>query len=89
MRNRKRQIDPLPDEFGSYEEAAEFWATRRITDYEEFLELADVDVDIQRRHSEIDVDEESFRALGETTKREQKPVKQLAREILKQRLGSG
>jgi len=88
MRNKNRPIDPLPDEFGSYEEAAEFWDTHSITDYEESLEPVDVDVDIQRRHFEIEVDEESFRVLRETAMREQKPVKQLASEILKQRLGA-
>jgi hypothetical protein len=89
MRNRDTPIDPLPDEFGSYEEAAEFWDTHSITDYEEFLEPVDIDVDIQRRHFEIEVDEESFRALRETARKEQKPVKQLASEILKQRLRAG
>ncbi len=89
MRNRNKQVDPLPDQFGSYEEAAEFWDTHSITDYEEFLEPVDLDVDIQRRHFEIEVDEESFRALRETAKKEQKPVKQLASEILKQRLRAG
>jgi hypothetical protein len=84
-----KHTDPLPDEFGSYEEAAEFWDTHSITDYEESLEPVDLDVDIQRRHFEIEVDEESFRALRETAKKEQKPVKQLASEILKQRLRAG
>ena len=89
MRNGNRQVDPLPDEFGSYEEAAEFWDTHSITDYEEFLEPVDVEVDLQRRHFEIEVDEESFRALRETAEKERKPVKQLASEILKQRLRAG
>jgi len=74
MRNRSRPIDPLPDEFGSYEEAAEFWDTHSITDYEEFLEPVDLDVDIQRRHFEIEVDEESFLALRETARKERKEV---------------
>jgi hypothetical protein len=89
MRNTDKPIDLLPDEFGSYQEAAEFWDTHSITDYEEFLEPVDLDVDIERRHLEIEVDEESFLALRETAKKEQKPVKQLASEILKQRLGAG
>ena len=89
MRSTKKQIDPLPDEFKSYQEAAEFWDTHSITDYEEFLEPVELDVDIQRRHFEIEVDEESFLALRETAKKERKPVKQLASEILKQRLRTG
>lgn len=88
MQNADRHIDPLPDEFGSYQEAAEFWDTHSITDYEEFLESVALDMDVQRRHFEIEVDEESFLALRETAKKEQKPVKQLASEILKRRLGT-
>ncbi|OHB78410.1 MAG: hypothetical protein A2Z25_22855 [Planctomycetes bacterium RBG_16_55_9] len=89
MPSADRQIDPLPDEFRSYQEAADFWDTHSITDFEEFLEPVDLDVDIQRRHFEIEVDEESFLALREVAKKEQKPVKQIASEILRQRLGNG
>lgn len=89
MQNSDRQIDPLPEEFRSYQEAADFWDTHSITDYEEFLDPVDLDVDIRRRHFEIEVDEESFLALRETAKKQQKPVKQLASEILKRRLGTG
>jgi hypothetical protein len=89
MVDTDRPIGWLPDEFRSLEEAVKFWDTHSITDYEEFLEPVDLDVDIQRRHFEIEVDEESFLALRETAKKEQKPVKQLASEILKQKLGTG
>jgi hypothetical protein len=89
MENTDRQIDPLPDEFASDQEAADFWDTHSITDYEQFLEPVDLDVDIRRRHFEIEVDEESFLALRETARKEQKPVKQLASEILKKRLRTG
>ena len=89
MRNTNRHLDPLPEEFHSAEEAAEFWERHSVTDYEEFLEPVALDVDLQRRHFEIEVDEESFRALRETARKEQKPVKQLASEILKQKLRAG
>ncbi len=89
MRNADRQLDPLPDEFISYQEAADFWDKHSIADYEEFLEPVEFDVDIQRRHFEIEVDEESFLALREIAKKEQKPVKELASEILKKRLRTG
>jgi hypothetical protein len=82
MRRTSRQIDPLPTEFKSHQEAAEFWDAHSITDCEEFLEPVDLDVDIQRRHFEIEVDAESFLALRETVKKERKPVRQLTSEIL-------
>ena len=86
MPDKDRQIDPLPNEFRSEDEAAEFWDTHSITDYEEFLEPVGVEVDLKRRHFEIEVDEESFLALRESARKLQKPVKQLASEILKQKL---
>jgi len=86
MRNTNRRIDPLPDEFRSDEEAADFWDRHSITDYEEFLEPVELEADLQRRHFEIEVDEESFRALRDTAQKQQKPVKELASEILKQKL---
>jgi len=88
MRSTDKHIDPLPDEFRSPEEAAGFWDTHSITDYEEFLEPVELDADVKRRHFEIEVDEESFLALREIAKREQKPVRQLASEILKQKFGT-
>jgi hypothetical protein len=89
MQDTNRRIDPLPEKFRSAEEAADFWDRHSITDYEEFLEPVELEADIQRRHFEIEVDEESFLALRDTAQKQQKPVKQLAREILKERLAAG
>ena len=88
MSDNKRQVDPLPVEFSSEDEAAEFWDTHSITDYVKFLEPVDLEVDIQRRHFEIEVDEESFLALRDCARKLQKPVKQVASEILKQKLAA-
>jgi hypothetical protein len=84
-----KHVAPLPDEFKSLEEAAKFWDTHSITDYEEFLEPVEVDVDIQRRHFEIEVDEETFLALREVAQKERTSMKELASEILKRRLRVG
>ncbi len=27
MKNKRKQVEPIPDEFANYEEAAEFWDT--------------------------------------------------------------
>ncbi|OGV78141.1 MAG: hypothetical protein A3K19_15625 [Lentisphaerae bacterium RIFOXYB12_FULL_65_16] len=86
MRNTTKRTDPLPDTFKSADEAAAFWDTHDITDYEAFLEPVEIDVDIQRRHFEIEVDEESFVALRAKAKKQRRPVKQLASEILKRTL---
>ena len=88
MPDTDRQVDLLPDEFKSEEEAAEFWDTHSITDYEEFMEPTGLEVDLKRRHFDVEVDEESFLALRESAKKLQKPVKQLASEILKEKLAA-
>lgn len=88
MPHTDNQVDPLPDEFKSEDEAAEFWDTHSITDYEEFLEPVGLEVHLKRRHFEIEVDQESFLALRDSARKLQKPVKQLASEILKQKLAA-
>jgi stress-induced morphogen len=80
------RIDPLPDEFRSEEEAAEFWDKHSLADYEEFLEPVNFEVTIKRRHFEIEVEEEVFTALRKTARQQRRPVKQIASEILKQHL---
>jgi hypothetical protein len=48
MSRAKRSRDPIPQEFKTVEEAAEFWDTHSLADYEDLLEDVDIDVDLQR-----------------------------------------
>jgi hypothetical protein len=84
-------IDPsdssLPEEFATEEEAAEFWETHSITDFEDYLEPVEFEVAAPRRHFVIEIDEESFNALRLSAEKHSKPVKEIASEILKQNLG--
>lgn len=86
MPNTNEHVDPIQEEFESEEAAAAFRDTHGVTDYEEFLEPVNLEVDVKRRHIEVEVDEESFKVLQETARKQRKPVKQLAGEILKQNL---
>jgi hypothetical protein len=88
MASTNRQTDPLPDEFDSEQEAAAFWDTHSLTDYEEVLEPVDLEVVIERRHFEIEVDEQSFLAVRRNAEKQHKPVKELASEILKRELAT-
>ena len=88
MPSADHQIDPLPEDFGSEDEAAKFWDTHSITDYEESLRPVELEVDIRRRHFEIEVDEASFLALRDSAKKQHKAIKQLASEILRQHLAA-
>jgi len=88
MTGRNRQVDPLPDEFASEQEAGEFWDTHSLTVYEEYLEAVDLEISIERRHFEIEVDEQSFLAIRRKAEKQHKPVKELASEILKRELAT-
>ena len=53
MADSERAPLPLPEDFVSEEEAAEFWDSHSLADYEEYLEAVDVEVDLKRRDFEI------------------------------------
>jgi hypothetical protein len=65
-----------------------FWDSHSLSDYEEHLEPAALEMSIERRHFEIEVDEQSFQALRSTAQRQNRPVKQVASEILKRQLAA-
>ena len=54
--HKRKQIDPMPEEFASYEEAAEFWDTHDTTDYPEAFHTIEVVSELRRRHYEIEID---------------------------------
>ncbi|MCP4659526.1 MAG: hypothetical protein GY856_29320 [bacterium] len=81
--------DPLPESFASEEEAGEFWDTHSVADYEEYLEDSEVEVGIQRRHYEIEVDRECFLALTAYAHQAKEPVRSVASRILKEKLVCG
>jgi hypothetical protein len=88
MKNKNKKIDLLPDEFSSEDKAGEFWDTHSITDFDESLEPVEFKADIKRRHFLIEVDEESFISLRDHARKQHKTPKQLAIEIIKQKIAS-
>jgi EAL domain-containing protein (putative c-di-GMP-specific phosphodiesterase class I) len=52
---RKSNRDPLPDDFGSWEAAAEFWDTHDLTDYEDTeRDVPDVQINLVPHHFRVD-----------------------------------
>ncbi len=45
----KKKPDPIPDHFESVEEAAEFWDSHDLADYQDSTTEAEFEVDIRRR----------------------------------------
>lgn len=82
--NEHKVREPLPEAFTSEEEAGEFWDSHSTSDYEEYLEPADVKIDIQQRRFEIELDRETFLALNAYAKKANISVKNLASSIIKE-----
>ncbi len=84
MPSRKR-LDPIPEEFASYEEAAEFWETHDSTDYPDaFQTVKDVVVELRKRRYEIEIDEDVFAMLCQRA--QDTTPSQLANKLLRQSL---
>jgi hypothetical protein len=85
MENKKK-TDPIPDEFGSYEDAAEFWDSHETTDYLEYLTPVEVTAEFHSRLYEIEIDESVAVTLRETAKRKGVTPSRLASELLREQL---
>lgn len=88
MKDTDRHRDPIPEDFGSEEEAAAFWESHSLAAYEDLLEPVDVEVGIETRRFEIEVEEKVFLGLTERARKAQTSVKDLANQILGEKLAT-
>ena len=86
MNNQPKQIDPLPDEFPSYEEAAEFWDTHDTTDYPDSFETVAVTSELKRRRYEVEIDEELMSVLAELAQSRGVAVSELVSGLLREKI---
>lgn len=86
MKNKRRKIEPIPDEFASYEEAAEFWDTHNTTDYPDVFQTVDAQTELRKRHYEVEVDEDIIRVLKKKAHELGIPISRLANEMLRKEL---
>lgn len=89
MNDKSKQIDPIPEEFGSYEEAAEFWDNHDTTDYPENFETVSVDSELRGRRYEIEIDEELMRVLSVQAQERGVAVSKLVSDLLRERSKPG
>jgi len=83
---RKKQIHPIPSEFASYEEAAEFWDQHDTTHYPGKLRTVKVVSEFRNRHYEIPIDGDVAISLQQRAKRAGVPTGRLASDILRKEL---
>ena len=83
---KKGKVEEIPEEFQTYEEAAEFWDTHDSTEYSDVLEEVEIEVDIQKRHYLVEIDKESSRVLHEKALEQGVPDGVLASKLLQKEL---
>ena len=85
---KQKQIDPLPDKFSSYEEAAEFWDTHDTTDYPEAFRTVEAKSELRQRHYELEIDSDVMKKLRARAKRKNVSLGNLASDLLRQQLST-
>ena len=86
MSKKAREVDPIPDEFGSYEEAAEFWDTHDTTDYLDSFETVPVRAELKHRRFEVALDEDLMKVLSAQAHERGIAVGRLVNEMLREKV---
>ena len=83
MSKKNKRVDPIPNEFSSYEEAAQFWDTHDTTDYPDAFQDVDVKAELRKRRYQVEVDENLMKALRKQAQKLGVSVDRLVNEILR------
>lgn len=83
---RREHVDSIPEEFASYEEAAEFWDTHDTTDYPDAFRTVEVETEFRGRYHEIEIAEDVVMVLQKRAQQLGIPVGELASYLLRQEL---
>ena len=83
----KKLVDPIPEEFASYEEAAEFWDTHDTTGYLDSFKML-VEATLCNRQYEVKIDEDLLQILHEQAQQRGVGVNQLVNTVLRETLGN-
>jgi len=86
MKKERRSQNSIPESFPSYDAAGDFWDTHDSADFAEELSPVSVQARLERRHFEIEVDEEVARALEKKAHAQKVRTNELANELLKRDL---
>ncbi len=86
MESKRKKVEPIPEEFTSYEEAAEFWDTHDTTDYPDIFQTVDTQTELRKRHYEVEVDEDVIKILKKKADELGVPISRLASDMLRKEL---
>ena len=79
-------IDPVPEEFGTYEEAAEFWDTHDTTDYPDCFQTVRMTSDFKGRCFEIGIEGDVAEKLCSRAHEQGVTIRHLANDLLRSSL---
>lgn len=85
---KKKHVDPIPDQFADYDEAAEFWDTHDTIDYLGAFRTVEVKTRFRSRRYEIEVEEDVVKTLQVKARRKKITVSHLASDLLRQQLAA-
>lgn len=83
----KKDIEPTPDNFESYEAAADFWDTHDTTDYPGEFKTVEFNSELRARHFELEIDENVIKVLQKQARKKGVKASDLASDLLRQKLG--
>ena len=88
MNNKDKIIDSIPEEFPSYEAAAEFWDTHDTTDYLDDFETIQIETQLQQRHFEVEIDEDLIPILRQQAQQRGIKINQLVNKMVRDTLNN-
>jgi hypothetical protein len=86
--SRKKRIEPIPDEFASPDEAAEFWDAHDTTDYPRAFRTVRVVAELRNRHYEIPIEADVIKTLEARARKAGVTLGHLASDLLRRQLST-
>ena len=84
--SRKKQIDPIPEEFNSAEEAGAFWDAHDTTRYPGAFRTVRVVAELRNRHYEIPIEADVVKTLKARARKAGVSMGHLASDLLRRQL---
>jgi len=75
-------------DFGTYEEAAEWFDTHDMADYENLMQPVDFSFDLRKNRDWVELENDIARNVRELAKRQKIPTRRLVNELLRESLTS-
>jgi hypothetical protein len=79
-------IDPIPEQFNSLEEAGEFWDTHDTADYPDAFETVEMNAVLRHRYYEVEIDMSVAQELRDKARQQGVSTSDMATEMIRRQL---